>query len=64
MLASIPAAPRYIVAVLRFIVGVQSQEVALLLEAGARMSLTVAVADAVGNKPTGRACRWCRFTAP
>jgi hypothetical protein len=51
MLASIPAAPRFIVAVLRFIVGVQSQEVALLLEAGARMSLTVAVADAVGNKP-------------
>jgi len=49
-LASIPAAARFIVAVLRFIVGVQSREVALLLEAGARMSRTVVVAVAVGNQ--------------
>jgi hypothetical protein len=52
MLASILAALRFIVAVLRFIVAEQSQEVALSLEAGARMSRTAAGALAVGRART------------
>jgi hypothetical protein len=58
MLASILAALRFIAAVLRFIVAEQSQEVALLLEAGARMSPTAAGALAVGRSPNkGTACQ-------
>jgi hypothetical protein len=50
---AVPMPPVFMVAAVLFIVAVRSQEVALLSEAeplAARMSLTVVVADAVGNK--------------
>jgi len=50
---ALPKLPVFIPAVLLCIVAVRSQEVALLSEAeplAARMSPTVVVADAVGNK--------------